>query len=395
MVKSNNKFKFIALFIVAIIGILIFTLGSRMVETNIAGFYQVKQQFIKGDLSTRNAPGTYAQNLGAIETYEIAGDIFLSKDAEDGGDGNAAERVLFPNGYADINFVGMYEIALNNSNQEAAHIMFNTDKGLKKMVKDQVIEALKNTGTLMSAEEAYSSKRADFVQLAREQALNGLYKAKVTIDTVKATGGGVQYIKRYSVATDKFGKPIITKESLLASYDIKLPKFNIKDMDFDDKLEALINARKDAQKAAQDAITEKAKGEASIAKEKALQEVDKIRLVTIADKEAQVATIEAEKNFNVQEFKTKQAAEAKKATILAAEAKKQELLIADGLSELARYTIDANVKATIGVAEHLSKWVGPQIVMTGGSDGKGGGGVQDALMIQMMQQISKDATKTK
>lgn len=392
--KKVGLFKGVALIIVAVLALLVITLGSRMVETNVAGFYQVKQQFLKGDLSTRNTPGTYQQNLGAIQTYEIAGDIFLSKDDADGGDDatNAAERVLFPNGYADIDFVGMYEIALNTNNQEALHIMYNDDKGVKKMVKEQVKEALKNTGTLMSAEEAYSSKRAEFVRLAREQALNGLYKAKVTIDTVEAVGGGVQYIKRYSVAQDNFGNPIITKESLLKKYEIELPQFNIKDMDFDSKLLALIDARKDAQKATQDAITEKARGEAKIAAEKATQEVDKIKQVTIAEKEKAVAVLTAEKEKDVAYQKRLAEEENKKATILKAEAKKQELLIADGLSKREEYALQIQKETAIGVAEHLAKWKGPEIVMTGGGDGKGSG-VEDALMITMMQQLSSTMSK--
>ena len=41
----------------------------------------------------------------------------------------------------------------------------------------------------------------------------------------------------------------------------------------------------------------------------------------------------------------------------------------------------------IGVAEHMSKWVGPEIVMTGGGNGSGGNGIENALMIQMMKEI--------
>ena len=145
-------------------------------------------------------------------------------------------------------------------------------------------------------------------------------------------------------------------------------------------------AKQSAIRAKQDAITAEEQGKANVAKAKYEEEVKKERAVVAAQQKFEVAALNA-----------KEAAEKKKAVILAAEAKKHELLIADGLSDLAKYTIDADVRAAIGVAEHLAKWVGPQIVMTGGASGKGGSsGVSEALTIQMMQQIARDmGTKKK
>lgn len=158
-------------------------------------------------------------------------------------------------------------------------------------------------------------------------------------------------------------------------------------MDFDDKTVALINARKEAQKARQDAITAYQAGQARVAKERADQEVVKIKAVTIAEKEKDVAVLTAEKKKDVAELAAKEAAERKKEKIYLAQAKKAELDIADGLSERARYQIDATKEATIKSAEHLSKWVGPKIVMSGGSGSGGQGGIENALMIKMMSDM--------
>ena len=64
----------------------------------------------------------------------------------------------------------------------------------------------------------------------------------------------------------------------------------------------------------------------------------------------------------------------------------EELRIADGLSEKDKYEIDAKVKRDIGVAEHMSKWVGPRIIMTG-DGGKNSSGIENALMIKMMNDL--------
>lgn len=366
--KMKNKIIYGAF---AIFAMLIILASGSLWENNRAGFYQVKQAFFVGDLTVRNTPGTYGQWLGSIETYEMSADVFLSKDETDGGnkDEDLAERVLFPNGYADVNFVGMYEIALDPEVQVALHIRYNNDENVRYMVKQQIIEALKNTGTLMSAEEAYSYKRSDFTRLAREQALNGLYKASVTIDTVAAVGGGVQLIKRYDVAYDEKGDPIISKESLLKRYGISLPQFNVKDMDFDEKLIGLIDSRKDAQKAEQDAITAKAAGETLIAKEKATQEVDKIKLVTIAQKEKEVAELDAAKAYEVAKYAALQAKEEAKKIIAEgdANAAANRALVSAGLTPEQRMSMEIQIADK--VSANIAKASTPAVVFMGSDKG--------------------------
>ncbi len=64
----------------------------------------------------------------------------------------------------------------------------------------------------------------------------------------------------------------------------------------------MVDARKTAQVDQQNAITAKAKGDALIATEKATQEVAKIKEVTIAEKNKEVAELDAEKLYKVAEF---------------------------------------------------------------------------------------------
>jgi len=395
-----KKIIFGALIVIALITAIV--QGGNIGETNKAGWLQVKQVALKGDLVVKLTPGFWWQNFGYIESYELQGDIFLSKDASDGGDDATAqaERVLFPNGYADINFVGAYGLALDTLKLKDLHMKYNNDPNVKYMVKQQIIEALKNTGALMSAEEAYSSRRAEFTSLALEQALKGLYKSKVTMDTITSPQGITTIRKSYDVARDKDGNPIITKAPLLATFGITLPQFNIKDMDFDPKLMELIDGRKEAQKAKQDAITAKAKGEASIATEKATQDIEKMKQVTIAEKEAQVAKItaekeanvakiDAEKKYKVAQFKAKQAQEEKKATIAKgqAEAEANRLKVKAGLSP--QEAADWKFKTTVGVAAEIAKsqpgtWTPKVMINNGSGSGKGTSLAEQSFGINMM-----------
>jgi hypothetical protein len=218
-----------------------------------------------------------------------------------------------------------------------------------------------------------------------------MYSTESKKISVKSITGEEEFKQVTAIMYDQNGNPIQTTNQLqilgcdVLECVIDVPKF-------DSKVEEMISKRKDeamktelakqsALRAKQDAITTEEQGKANVAKAKYEEEVIKEKAVVVATRK-----------FEVQQLATKEAAERKKAVILAAQAKKQELLIADGLSELARYKIDAEVRQAIGVAQHMSKWVGPEIVMTGGSGGNGGG-VQDALMITMMQDLVKTKKK--
>lgn len=374
-----------------VISALILIAIFKLFETNNAGYYQVKQSLISGKLSVRNTPGTYMQNFGKITTYRITDDVILSKEKGDKSLTNREikpERVLFPNGYADIDFVGLYEIPLVPEIQIELHIKYGNNSNLQYMIKQQITEALKNTATLMSAEEAYSNKRSEFIRLSKEQALFGLYESKVRSEFITNSAGQNQEIKHYSVNRDTTGKPIIMKESLLGKYDITLPQFNIKDMDFDDKLIALIDSRKDAQKAQQDAITEKAKGETRIAKEKADQEVDKFKQVTIAQKEKEVAELNAEKAYKVAMFKAKEAEEERKALISKGqgEAEAARLKVSAGLTPQER--VEWEYKTKVGVATELAKIKVPTMIIVG-NEGKGGANPMDMIGVSMGLDVMK------
>jgi len=378
-----------------VIGFIFIWLMTGVFETNQAGFYQVKQAALIGDLSVRNTPGTYGQWFGDITTYEIAGDIFLSKDHIDGGsgEGSGSVRVLFPNGFADVSFVGMYMIPLWDSLQKAIHIQFNNDENLKYMIKQQIIEALKNTGTLMSAEEAYSNKRSDFIKLSLEQALVGLYEADVRTDTVINAAGQKQEVKHYFVKKDKNGKPIIAKKSILADFNILLPQFNIKDMDFDSTLIGLIESRKSAQKAQQDAMTAKANGETLIAKEKATQEVEKIKQVTIAQKEKEVAELAAEKLYKVAVFAAKEADEQAKKIIAEgrAQAEANRLKVSAGLTPQEKAEWDFKTK--VGVAAEMAKIKLPGMMVLGGNGNNSPLNPFDAVGLKSFIEINEKMSK--
>lgn len=397
--KLSSIFKGVIVFgVVAVLLIGIMAFGSLMEYVD-NDEYAIHQSIKSGKLSVWNTPGWHIQMFGKVVKYKKAVDIYLSGDPLDGGTGKSAQAisVLFPDGQADVDVVGRYKLSLNEEIQKNLYINYGDAESVKSMVRQQVLEGVKQVGPIMSSAEAYSDRKPEFAILAKRQSLEGIFQSEILIDTTTDKDGNLVFVKRYNVKYLDVERtnPSITKKSILAEYKITLPQFNVKDMKFDDKTVALINARKEAQKARQDAITAYQEGQARVAKERAAQEVVKIKAVTIAEKDKDVAVLEAKKKKEVAEYAALESAEKKKAKILIAQAKKAELDIADGLSDRVKYQIDAMKEATIESAKHLATFKGPEIVFTGGSGSSGGSsGLETVLMVEMVRKLTNEHVKS-
>jgi hypothetical protein len=397
-------FKTITMILGALCLLLAIFLGKNLVEENQAGYYQIKQSFPKGIMSERNAPGYYGQWLDKLTTYKISEEIALSSDDLDGGDGAEAQavRVQFPDGYADIDIVVQYILSTESTNQQELHRLYGSNVAVKSMIRQQIIEAFQNTGSLFNSGDAYADRRSDFISTAKDQVVDGLYMPMVTVETITNKDNTTRTKKHYTVKLDNNGFPIIKKESTIASFGITFTQFNVKDMKFDPKLMALIDAKKDAQKAEQDAITAKAAGDAKIATERATQEIEKIKQVTIAQKNKEVAVLDANRKYEVEVRLAEKAFETERLAALKAleTAKKIEAegmakananraLVAAGLTPLERANIDKDT--AIGVAREIAKVNLPGMMIIGG-DGQGGTPVDPftAVGVKAIWDLSKE-----
>jgi len=376
--------------------------------------YAIHQNAFNGKLTAWNTPGLHWQWFGKVVKFKKARDIYLSSDELDGGSGKDVQpvSVLFPDGNAKVDVVCRYELSLVDSIQMELYKKFGNAQAVHNMVRQQVIEAVKGVGPLMSSAEAYSDRKPEVAILARNMALNGIYASQVVVDTTYTKEDGdstVVYTKRYDLKRNTKGQPIITKSSILKQYNIAIPVFNVKDMDFDNKTVKLIEARKDAQLAKQDAITAFQNGQARIAKERATQEVEKIKQVTIAEKEAEVARIAAEKEKAVAVTK---AEKEKEVARLNAEKAKQEAIaidrkstaeamankrkVAAGLTpqERAQWNYKTKVDVAKAIADGIAQAKYPTVYSAGSGNGKGSNaGLIDYLGIEAALNIVDKTTK--
>ncbi len=255
------------------------------------------------------------------------------------------------------------------------------------MIRQVVGSAIKQTASLFGSEEAYSTRRSDFVTLVNQQIQNGIY-ATTYAETIGADG---MVVRTTAIKLDSKGNPIVSEQSALKHYGIDVVQFVINDISFDDKTKELIAKRKEAdqekivakakaERAQQDALTAKAQGDANVATATAEANVKKATAVIAAEQEKEVAQQKALQ------------AQQEKLAILAkgeAEAEAAKLKVAAGLTPLDRANIDK--ETAIGVAHELASVKFPSTMIISGGEGSGGNSVNpiNALGMQAMYQLSK------
>lgn len=343
--------------------------SAQIIETNYAGYYQVKQEAVTGYLSVRDEPGMYLQMFADIKTYNRADDITLE-----------GVQVRFRDGStANIYGTVKYRLPIDLETRLKLHKEQQTYYSTKNVLIASAIEgALKQTANLFGAEEVYSTARSQFIEAFKGQLTDGIYKTK----SGKSTN---------EVLKDESGAPIIAKRSVLKEYGIQVVNIEINNIDFDQKTDELIAARKDAEqqetlaraeavRAQQDALTAEERGKAQVAKAKYEALVIKEREVIEAEKKT---AIEKEKTLQAFEFAQQEKARGE------AEAFRQRELVKAGLSPKEQAEFDRDT--AIGVAEALSKINLPSVMVTGTGDGEGASpNPMEAIGIKFMMDIAKE-----
>lgn len=384
--------------IVAVVALSI--MAGSLFETNNAGNFQVKQASFTGDLSVRSNPGVYWQGFGDITTYPVTYTLYFGNKSDDNNshssETNAANVRFTDAGTAKVS--GFVQIRLPSTEEQrlALHKDYkNFENVANNMIRPLVDGALRSSAALLKAEESYSSRRSEFVTNSEDQVQLGLFQT-VTEEHKVEDAEGNDFIERTVKVKMVNDKPVIQKVSPLSLYGLEIVQFTITDIDFDNTVDALITkkkeaeqqkvvARANAERAKQDAITAEEQGKANIATAKAVKEVEKIEAVTSAQKEAEVAKWNKQRD-----------AEAAEAALISAraEAEGNKLKVAAGLTPLERANIQK--ETAIGVAHELSQITLPQLMVLGG-DGKGGGPLNpfDAVGLKAFQDIAKSMSSDK
>lgn len=320
-----------------------------------------------GTMSCVEGQGFYLKGFASIFKYDKTKSFYFNSSNEkvkgQGWDGDETDEddisvTLSRNANADISGYMMYELPTNCDDLIKLHIAQHSESQVKhNLVRNAVLSAVRKTAPLFTAEEAKVTKIAEFRLLAFDQLTEGEYlttidvlKEKAGEDEVDSTGkvikkAEVQEYRVTKLKLDSLGNRIVTKQSALNLYGIKVLQFEIQNVKLDPMAQQQLDIIKEremqrvanataAETAKQQAITAKAEGDARIAQAKADQEVAKIAAVVQAEKERAVAVKNAERARDVARLNAErakfQADSTKQAGIAQAEANRAK--VAAGLT---------------------------------------------------------------
>jgi hypothetical protein len=284
--------------------VVLLILAPKIFETNNAGNYVIRQAAVTGKLTAITDSGMFLQLFGDVFRYRAADTLYFSKHQDEGRETDDSISVRFNDGAtAQVTGNIRFEIPNNPAQLVDLHQKFRGYDAVIRDTIDQVVsEAVILTAALMSAEESYTTKRAEFSQMADDQVKNGVYLTEAdTIDFRDSKTGEINKKQIVRVQTNAKGD-FQRKESVFSKYGIRVTQFVIKEIDYEanvdqqitTKQQALmktVSAKAEAEKAQQDRLTAEEVGKKNVAVAKYEQEVEKAKAITAAEKELEVAKL--------------------------------------------------------------------------------------------------------
>lgn len=334
------KILFGLLGVIAILGIL----SGKLWENNQAGVCTVKQAAFSGELTVVDRPGIFFQGFGSVEQYKQAITIGFGHGDGEGAEKSGPINVQFNDaGTAKVFGNARFELPIHRVDPMLdIHTQYRTNEHLTTtLLQPWVTEVCVLTASMFSTEDTYGGNKSEYIRLCQDQLQNGKYQTDVSEqESEDPITKEKRRVKRVSIRMGKDGQPL-RLENPLARFEIKAPQFLMtENFDYDPSVQKQIEAqreafmktntaRAEAQRASQDAITARAKGDANIATARAEQLVLKETETVKAEKEAAVAKINADKEKAVATVEAEKAQiEAKREADVAQIAAEQRLKVA-------------------------------------------------------------------
>jgi regulator of protease activity HflC (stomatin/prohibitin superfamily) len=422
-VKAVKWGAMITVSIIIIIAIII--LWHNLFATVESGTYHITQAAITGHMDAKMDPGMYLLNFGHKEIWPTATTFYFTKDKEEGDARDQSINVTFRDG-SKCDVSGTIRVQLPAVKDEAVGL--TTKRGfrtLRELNAGLLLPHLRNiinlTANLMTAQESYSSRRNEFIQVAWDQIQNGMFQTDTEwgvvedLLTKEKTRKQVQVIKK-----DLEGKPVRYQNPLHGT-GIILSSFEVKKFVYDPVVEKQIASQQAAlmevetskaqlQKAEQQKQTVAAEGQAAVMVAKYKEEEQKIRAVVVAQRDKEVLELNAERDKKVAEISAERDKQAemiqaqKRLSVAqldkdAAELQKQQnILIGQGEAERKRLImaadgalqpkLEAYTKVMSLWAEAYAKRHVPNTVIGGGNAAN-----QDGMAVNFQDTLSLLALK--
>ena len=395
--------KGLGIVVIAVVAIIGFFLLGSIVESVDANEICVIQDPLDGELHWYTSAGYKPQWFGKVTKYPKRNIYRFGATYEE----SSGKRVIKEDHRLKIGFNdgggGMvdgsiqYDMPVDPKNLSELHSKFGSAESIQAQLVETVVKkSIYMTGPLMSSRESFAEKKNDLIHFVEDQIANGVYKTRRREERVKDTLTGTDKTLLVSeIVMGNNGLPERQENGQLIAFGIKPFNFSISELGYDSAVLDQIKKQQEitmavqtsiakAREAEQNAITVGKEGEASAAKAKWEQEVEKAREVTAAQQRKEVAKLDAEA-----------AALTKQKEILLGEgegARKRAVMVADGALEK---KLEAYIKVNQMYAEAIKgysgQWV-PSVVMGGQGSGSANGAtsLMDMMAIKAARDLSLD-----
>ncbi|NRB22864.1 SPFH domain-containing protein [Shewanella sp.] len=397
--KSNRNLILIAACITVLV--VIATFISQMIAWNEADERLVHQSAFTGDLTVINQAGPYFKAFGTVSAYKKV--ISINFTGDDGATASALVPLIpirfLDTTTGDARGVARFRLPGNVPAGESGslrgllkiHEEFGSqDTLISNLLMRATTENVKASARMMSVEQHYSGGNGQLSQDFSDQLVYGIFVTEQIFGSGSRPKTGEfnnlnkQQRVTINIKQDEEGNAL-RNSAILGAYGITVVDASIIDIDYESKVNARLEAQKQAaadealarqnlKKAEQQARTEVALGEQAIAKQRAESEKLKIKEQIDAERVKANAIISAQQRVAVKAELAKEQHE-----IL-----KQQRLEAQGMDVLAearqraksaaldpKYVFDETLKAEVKIQTALFNSLGnsrlvPEIVIGGG-----------------------------
>jgi hypothetical protein len=351
--KKKIVFLYFPVLLLAVFGIF----GQLMFEDVDSREMVVVQYPITGTLKCYVEPGLKMQLFGSTQSYPR-----LDKyDFE--------APIRFNEGGKAIVFGEVQsEMPLDCDNIIRLHRRYGSWNAIKgQIVQVTTDRAIYMTGPLLSSAEAYATKRPNMIAWAEDQMRLGVYSTQTQDELyLDPLTGEERTITVATILTDDSGNPLRHQESPMEEFAIRIRNFAVKEIDYEERIDAQIQVQQEnrmavqtaiaqARKAEQDAITAEEQGKAAAASARWEIEVEKAKAVTAAGQRLEVAQLERQ---------------------TADETRRKEILLGQGEAERRRL----NLQADGALKMKLDTWLKAQEVWAAAIQGHGGSWVPNVVL---------------
>ena len=364
------KIKLFGISAVIALIVAIFVSSIFIGKNNVQNFQVIQSP--TGNVRVQADGGYYFKFFDTVWTYPKVNSVFFSNEVSESKDQDGVQVTFSNKGTGDISSQVVYRLYTNHESILRLHEYAHGD--VDKIVDNLVLSKLKNISMQHASNITSSQAIEDLDQLAVN-----IGKDFVNNKELKDIGILVEQFSITKVNFDKQTVELFKKqqEADLQKKTAEAEKLNLQMQ----KEKTIAEYEKQVAESKGKAEVEKIKAVTDAERQKELAEIKGKEAVAVAELEKQKATIEANKKLEIAEIQKREEtarldvikiqAEQK---VAEAKAKEQQIKLSGAISEEMKYRLDIEKETKIGVAkalaDGLSKVTLPQTFIMGGVDGK-------------------------